>query len=144
MKPTLFVGRWQPCHRGHIELWKQGAFNEGRPAVIYVRDIPPDDRNPFTTGQTVDLVWACLEDLAASGEVPRHLITASKVIVGPDIGAVRCGRGVGYVFEQIELPEDIQAISATEIRARIKAGTGQWRHLLTPGVVTLLLHWDWT
>ena len=40
---------------GHIELIKQ-KLNEGIPALIMVRNIEPDERNPFTTEQTVRMI----------------------------------------------------------------------------------------
>ena len=54
-KYAIFVGRFQPYHQGHISLIMQ-KINEGVPALIMVRDIAPDDKNPFTTEQTVDMI----------------------------------------------------------------------------------------
>jgi adenylylsulfate kinase len=134
---VMFVGRWQPCHHGHVELWRAGAWAHGNPALIYVRDIPPNDRNPFTTLQTVDLIYAALADLGA------EVIEGTQVITGPDIAAIRYGRGVGYLVEEIELSADVQAISATEIRAKIKNGLPAWRDFVLPSVGNLLLEMDW-
>ena len=53
-----------------------------------------------------------LEDLILSGRV--------KVIIIPDIESVNYGRGVGYKIEEIVLPEDIQKISATNIRKKMR------------------------
>ena len=54
-KYAIFVGRFQPYHQGHISLIMQ-KINEGIPALIMVRDIEPDAKNPFTTEQTVDMI----------------------------------------------------------------------------------------
>ena len=54
-KYAIFVGRYQPYHFGHIELIKQ-KLKEGIPALIMVRNIEPDERNPFTTEQTVSMI----------------------------------------------------------------------------------------
>ena len=54
-KYAIFVGRYQPYHFGHIELIKQ-KLNQGIPALIMVRNIEPDERNPFTTEQTVTMI----------------------------------------------------------------------------------------
>ena len=54
-KYAIFVGRYQPYHYGHIELIKQ-KLNQGIPALIMVRNIEPDERNPFTTEQTVSMI----------------------------------------------------------------------------------------
>ena len=49
---AIFIGRYQPYHYGHILLIEQ-KLSQGIPALIMVRDIPADDKNPFTTEQTV-------------------------------------------------------------------------------------------
>lgn len=159
-KPVLFVGRWQPCHLGHVNLWLHGAWKNQHPALIYVRDIPPNEKNPFTTEQTVQLIEAAIEDAAGAAEMAQFMlpdrgvlvhpditfaevVAASEVIVGPDIAGVAYGRGVGYFVEEIELPADVQAISATEIRTRMKAGNLGWRDFVLPGVGDLLLEMEW-
>ena len=48
MKRAMFVGRWQPFHNGHKWLIDQ-KLSQGIPTLIAVRDIPPDNKNPFTT-----------------------------------------------------------------------------------------------
>ena len=47
---ALFIGRWQPLHEGHKALFAQ-ALNQGKSIVIAIRDIEPDEKNPFTSGQ---------------------------------------------------------------------------------------------
>ena len=44
---AMFVGRWQPLHKGHQELFKQ-AMDEGKNVLICIRDIQPDEKNPFS------------------------------------------------------------------------------------------------
>ena len=43
---AMFVGRWQPLHKGHQELFKR-AMDEGKNVLICIRDINPDEKNPF-------------------------------------------------------------------------------------------------
>ena len=47
-KPTVqMLGRWQPFHDGHLELFKR-AFNKTSQVVIQVRDCQDwNDSNPF-------------------------------------------------------------------------------------------------
>ena len=52
---AMFIGRWQPFHDGHKWLINQ-KLSEGEPILIAVRDIPPDEKNPFTTEQTIEMV----------------------------------------------------------------------------------------
>jgi nicotinamide mononucleotide adenylyltransferase len=46
-KYAIFIGRYQSNHYGHCELVEQ-KLNQGIPALIMVRDIEPDETNPFT------------------------------------------------------------------------------------------------
>ena len=43
-----------------------------------------------------------------------------KIILVPNITNICYGRGVGYKIEEIELSEEIQKISATKIRAKMR------------------------
>jgi hypothetical protein len=42
-----------------------------------------------------------------------------EIMVVPNITNICYGRGVGYKIEEIELPKEIQEISATKIRAQM-------------------------
>ena len=118
-KYAIFIGRFQPYHQGHISLIMQ-KINKGIPALIMVRDIAPDEKNPFTTDQTVDMIKKYHD--AHEQDV--------KVIVIPDIESVNFGRGVGYEINEFTPPENIGWISATKIRQSIKEGNNDWRTLV--------------
>ena len=120
-KYAIFIGRFQPYHFGHIELIRQ-KLDAGIPALIMVRDIEPDDRNPFTTKQTVEMIET----------YHKSVNDDVKVIVIPDIESVNYGRGVGYEINEYEPPSDSGAmfISATKIRNSIKSGDNSWRTMV--------------
>ena len=42
---NLFIGRWQPLHLGHQELFKQ-VLDKGDKVLIAIRDMPTDEKNP--------------------------------------------------------------------------------------------------
>jgi hypothetical protein len=44
-----------------------------------------------------------------------------KIMVIPDIEGVYYGRDVGYKVEQLSVPEEVAAISATKIREQMKS-----------------------
>ena len=113
-KRAMFVGRWQPLHNGHKWLIGQ-KLNEGIPVLICVRDIPPDEKNPFTTEQTIDM----LETAYADDDV--------EVMAIPDIESVNYGRGVGYGIVEHVPPADIGFISATQIRNQINNEDDSWK-----------------
>jgi len=78
MKRAMFIGRWQPMHNGHKWLISQ-KLDEGTPVLICVRDIPPDEKNPFTTDQTVKMIKEVYKDQDV------------EVMVIPDIESVNWG-----------------------------------------------------
>ena len=118
-KYAIFIGRFQPYHQGHISLIMQ-KINQGIPALIMVRDIEPDEKNPFTTDQTVQMIE---KYHSAHGQ-------DVKVMIIPDIESVNFGRGVGYEINEFTPPENIGWISATKIRDSIKQGNHEWRTLV--------------
>ncbi|MDG2172544.1 MAG: hypothetical protein P8K72_01710, partial [Flavobacteriaceae bacterium] len=87
-----------------------------------VRDIDPDDRNPFTTEQTVKMIRKYHE--SKGDDV--------KVIIIPDIESVNYGRGVGYEINEYQPPADSGAmfISASKIRDSIKNGDSNWKKMV--------------
>lgn len=99
-KYAVFIGRFQPYHYGHINLIKQ-KLKLGVPVLIMVRDIAPDDKNPFTTDQTINMI-----------EKYHKVFNDDDVIVMkiPDIESVNWGRGVGY-----ELNEFIPPVNGVEL-----------------------------
>lgn len=105
---AMFVGRWQPLHLGHQELFKR-AMDEGKNVLICIRDIQPDEKNPFTAEQV-------RENISNFYSEEERV----KVMVIPDICSIEFGRGVGYdIIEHIP-PQEIHDISATKIREQMK------------------------
>lgn len=108
---SMFIGRWQPWHDGHRWLIDQ-RLNQGKNVLICIRDIAPDEKNPFTASQVHSNIVVKLLDLIAEKRV--------EVIVIPDIESVNFGRGVGYdVIEHVP-PQEVSEISATKIREQLK------------------------
>ena len=122
-KYAIFVGRYQPYHQGHTSLIMQ-KINQGIPALIMVRDIAPDAKNPFTTEQTVEMI----KTFHAAHD---HDV---KVMIIPDIESVNYGRGVGYEINEFAPPENIGFISATKIRQSIKDKNDDWRLLVDESI----------
>jgi len=123
VKRAIFIGRFQPYHQGHISLVQQ-KLDEGIPALILVRDIEPDEKNPFETSQTAHMIQKYHK--AKGDDV--------KVLIIPDIESVNFGRGVGYEINEFIPPEDISFISATKIRESIKDNNDDWRDLVDESI----------
>lgn len=124
-KYAIFIGRYQPYHQGHISLIMQ-KINKGIPALIMVRDIEPDAKNPFTTEQTVYMI-------KKFHKAHGHDV---EVIIIPDMESVNYGRGVGYEINEYTPPKDIGWISATKIRESIKEGNDDWKKLVDKSIQT--------
>jgi len=112
VKYSMFIGRWQPWHAGHRWLINQ-RLEEGKKVLLAIRDVEPDERNPWTPQEVLTNLTHYLLELIQEGRV--------KIIIIPDIESVNIGRGVGYdVIEHIP-PDDLLYISATKIREQMKA-----------------------
>lgn len=108
---AMFVGRWQPLHKGHQELFKR-AMDEGKNVLICIRDIKPDEKNPYSADQVRDNISDFYSKECEEGKV--------KVMVIPDICSIEFGRGVGYDIVEHIPPQEIHDISATKIREELK------------------------
>ena len=111
-KPTVqMLGRWQPFHDGHLALFKEALKKTGQ-VCIMVRDTGgTDDSNPFD----FDFVKEKIEEALLPEYEGKFMVQ-----LVPNITNISYGRGVGYAIEEIVLPEEIQKISATKIRAKMK------------------------
>ena len=111
-KPTVqMLGRWQPFHDGHLALFKEALKKTGQ-VCIMVRDTGgTDDSNPFD----FDFVKEKIEEALLPEYEGKFMVQ-----LVPNITNISYGRGVGYAIEEIVLPEEIQKISATGIRKKMK------------------------
>ena len=107
---AMFIGRWQPWHKGHRWLIDQ-QLNQGKKVCIAIRDMQPDDKNPYSAIQVMMNITNELIDLVEEGMI--------RIMIIPDIESINFGRGVGYdIIEHIP-PADIHDISATKIREQM-------------------------
>ena len=111
MKYSMFIGRWQPWHQGHRWLIDQ-RLNQGKNVLICIRDVEPNEKQPWTPHEVLMNLSNELEELIQEGKV--------KIIIIPDIESVNYGRGVGYEVIEHAPPEDIKEISATKIRKQLR------------------------
>jgi phosphopantetheine adenylyltransferase len=110
-KPTVqMLGRWQPFHDGHYALFEEIVKITGQ-VCIQIRDVQGVDDNPFD----FETVKKNIEKILNLKYKNRF-----KIMLVPNITNISYGRGVGYKIEEIELPEKIQKISATKIRAKMR------------------------
>ena len=120
-KPTVeMLGRWQPWHDGHTELFKRALQKTGQVCIMY-RDVGGVDAgvdgqgdNPF---QFDEVKKNIIVGLTPHGFQEGKEYVVIKV---PNIIDVSYGRGVGYSFTEHDLGEEIHNISATKIREKLR------------------------
>ena len=120
-KPTVqMLGRWQPWHDGHTELFKRALQKTGQVCIMY-RDVGGVDAgiagqadNPFDFEEVKKNI---IKGLFKNGFVEGKEFIVIKV---PNITDISYGRGVGYTFTEHDLVEEIHAISATKIRKKMR------------------------
>ena len=110
-KYSVFFGRWQPFHKGHYWLINE-RLKEGKNVWIAIRDVKPDEKNP----------WTAQEILMNLSEELKELIEEGKIFISivPDIESINYGRGVGYDIIEHVPPKEIGEISATSIREQMR------------------------
>lgn len=87
----------------------------GQPVLVAIRDVAPDEKNPFTANQVVDMF---VKDQECGKWIEEGMM---KLMIIPDIEGIYYGRDVGYKVEQISVPAEIAEISATKIREQMKS-----------------------
>ena len=119
-KPTVqMLGRWQPWHDGHQELFKRAVIKTGQ-VIIQVRDVhgasggEGQDDNPFEWDKVCQNISEGLKkDGFERGKEYEIMMVPNRV-------NITFGRGVGYVFEEETFDEKITKISATKIRKKMR------------------------
>lgn len=123
---ALFIGRWQPFHKGHQHIIDQ-ALQKGDEVCVAIRNTPVTPTDPFTVQDRVEMIRAVYGD-------------AVSIIVIPDIKSINIGRRVGYEVNRVDVPEFIGRVSATNIRTSIQSGDGRWQDNLPGPVVEWVMN----
>ena len=102
---TLMLGRYQPWHEGHDALHSQ-AEKRTKQVVVGVRNTSGTSvKDPLSFAQVKEGIHKYRDD--------------AFIMKMPNITNIVYGRDVGYLIEKVELPDHIQAISATEKRKQM-------------------------
>jgi len=126
-KPTTqMLGRWQPWHEAHTELFKKALAETGQ-VCIMIRDVggiigddasggrtDKQDDNPFLLSEVKQNIQKALYE--EGFKYNEHYI----ILDVPNIVDISYGRTVGYTFTQHDLGEQLHNISATKIRAKMR------------------------
>ena len=112
---SMFVGRFQPFHDGHMWLINQ-RLKLGKKILIAVMDIHESEpeKNPFETEKAIQIISDRFSKEIDSGIV--------QIISIPPIESINYGRTVGYEVVEHKPPDEIKEISATNIRKKMSLG----------------------
>ena len=120
-KPTVeMLGRWQPWHDGHTELFKRALAKTGQVCIMY-RDV--GGTNARVDGQSDNpFQFEEVKKNIIKGLVPHGFEEGKEYVVVkvPNIVDISYGRGVGYSFTEHDLGAEIHKISATNIRKEMR------------------------
>jgi len=152
---ALYVGRFQPIHRGHINAIKHimGKVDE---LVIIIGSAQHSHSldNPFTTGERIVMIRAALNEaklnpakyyLIPVPDAPMHAVWVAKVkAYSPPFEVAYTNEPLtSRLFKESEIRVekipffDREKYSATEVRRRMLAGEN-WRELLPKSVVKIV------
>jgi len=108
--PTVqMLGRFQPWHFGHRALFEKCILKTGQVNIL-VKDVYKVGDNPFNFNQVKKKI---LKDL-------KNFKSRIKVTLVPNISDICYGRTVGYKVKKIKLNKNIENISATKIRKKLR------------------------
>ena len=113
------LGRWQPWHGGHQELFKRCVVKTGQ-VIIQVRDVQGtsggigQEDNPFDW----DTICLNIEEGLLKDGFKRGI--EYEILLVPNIVNITYGRGVGYTFEEEVFDKTVTEISATKIRKKLR------------------------
>ena len=108
MKYSLFIGKWQPFHKGHKWLIEE-RLKLGKNVLIGIRDTVHDRKRYQKSLRDVMMqVFRLFPNEVNVGTI--------DFIQLPDIESVNYGRDVGYDIIEHTPPDDIGKISGKDIR----------------------------
>ncbi len=159
MKRGVFVGRFQPFHKGHLELIKK-IVKEVDELVIIVGSSQYSHRldNPFTAGERITMIRKALEEegiqlsriwIIPVPDVHQHVLWVSQIVgYCPKFDGVYANEPLtrrlfieaGFKVKPMPLIKR-KVYLATEIRKRMLTGE-KWEELVPSSVVNFIKEID--
>jgi len=154
MKTGLFVGRFQPFHKGHLEAIKYALKHVDRLVIVIGSAQKSHElNNPFTAGERVEMIWRTLKTLNVLDrvllipvpDVENHnlwvplvssLVPKYSVVFSNDPLTLELFREAGIETKEVPL-KNRSLYKATEVRRRISEGK-EWKDLVPREVADYL------
>ena len=109
-KTAIYIGRFQPFHEGHKEIFLKALKKNKQVCILVMDSFGINKKNPFKFSYVKQKIEHSL----------REYNNMYKVIKIPVVSEVIYGRKGGYKINKYSLPKNIEKISATKIRRKIK------------------------
>ncbi|PVX25643.1 MAG: nicotinamide-nucleotide adenylyltransferase [Candidatus Bathyarchaeum sp.] len=155
MKRGVFVGRFQPFHKGHLEIVKR-IVKEADELVIIVGSSQYSHRldNPFTAGERITMIRKAIEEegiqlsriwIIPVPDVHQHALWVSQIVGhAPKFDVVyanepltrRLFTEAGFKVESMDFIKR-KVYLATEIRSRMST-RGNWEELVPSSVANYI------
>ena len=105
-KTTIFIGSFQPFHKGHKNLCLNALKKSGQVAILIMDSYNVNKKNPFKFNFVKKKIIKELKNY-------KNKFIIIKI---PVVKEVVYGRAVGYKIRKVKLTKKIEKISATRIR----------------------------
>ena len=107
LKTALIIGRWQPWHKGHRALFEAALERAERVAIGVRATFQTDNKNPFSFNEIKQFI---------DDDLKKEFDGKYIVLDMPNITNVIYGRDVGYKVEKVSFEDEVEKISATNVR----------------------------
>jgi len=109
-KTYVYIGRFQPFHEGHYRLVKSVLKKNDQILFLVMDSFGINKKNPFKFNYVKNKILK---------KISTEFKGRFKIIKIPVVKTVIYGRKVGYKIKRIKLKDNIEKISATNIRKKI-------------------------
>lgn len=150
----LFIGRYQPFHKGHLDAVKRLAAQHDELVLgIGSANVSHTPTNPFTGGERIEMIGASLRDANVQNavivpipDVGRNAIWVAHVAsLVPRFGVIhtnnplpaRLFHEAGYKTSPVPF-HDRESYEGTTIRQLILRDDPKWRHLVPTAVARVI------
>jgi nicotinamide-nucleotide adenylyltransferase len=144
---ALFIGRFQPLHKGHVEYMKKILKTHLLKIVIGSAQDKNTAKNPFSAAEREQMLKLCIKaDIFTAkdypGENSKWLNNINKTVGQFDIVYIGENKLVYDIFTQagyeVKTMKRIKGISSTKIRNLIKEKK-EWKHLVPEPVYQYII-----